>query len=158
MLLLAFHIGTERYSILAKDIVEVLPLVQLKKIPRAPEFILGLLDYRGIPSPIIDLCKLIETRNCNKVLSTRIIMINYIDAKKQVHTVGITAEKVTETIDIKRDDFFSSAVNLVETPFLGAIANTEEGMLQYIEIKNLLPDDVQSLLFQDENNSSQFVN
>ena len=59
MLLLAFHIGSERYSILAKDILEVLPLVQLKKIPRAPEFILGLLDYRGIPSPIIDLCSFV---------------------------------------------------------------------------------------------------
>lgn len=151
MLLLSFYIGIERYSISAKDVVEILPLTQVKKIPRAPDFILGLLDYRGTPSPIIDLCKLIETRNCNKVLSSRIIMLNYLDSNKQSHILGITAEKVTETMNIDRDDFHSSGVSPEETPYLGAIANTEQGMVQLVEIKNLLPDDVQSILFQNNN-------
>ena len=149
MLLLSFYIGSERYSISALDVVEILPLTQLKKIPKAPEFILGLLDYRGTPSPVIDLCKLIETHHCNKVLSSRIIMVNYIDANNQSHILGITAEKVTETININRDDFHNSGVTLQETPFLGAIANTKQGMLQFVEIQNLLPDEVQSMLFQD---------
>jgi chemotaxis-related protein WspB len=151
MLLLPFYIGTEKYSILAKDIVEILPLTQLKKIPRAPDFISGLLDYRGTPSPIIDLCALIEERSCNKILSSRIIMINYIDSKKQSHVIGITCEKVTETFDIKRDDFFVSGITLEEAPYLGAVANKDENMIQYIEINNLLPEPVQSILFKDKN-------
>lgn len=151
MLLLSFYIGTERYSIPAKDIVEILPLIQLKKIPKAPKFILGLLDYRGTSSPVIDLCELIEARNCNKVLSSRIIMINYIDSNNQLHVLGITAEKVTETININPDDFHNSGVTLKETPFLGDISNTEKGIIQFIETKNLLPNDVQSMLFQNNN-------
>lgn len=151
MLLLSFYIGTEKYTILAKDIVEVLPLTKLKKIPKAPAFIAGLLDYRGTPSPIIDLCALIENRSCNKVLSSRIIMINYIDANKQSHVIGIISEKVTETFDITRDDFFNSGVTLEEAPYLGAVANKDENMIQYIEINNLLPESVQSILFKDNN-------
>lgn len=69
MLLLSFYIGDEKYAILAKDIIEILPLVELKKIPKAPDFILGLIDYRGTPSPVIDLCNLLESRNCKKVLA-----------------------------------------------------------------------------------------
>ena len=149
MLLLTFYIGSERYSLSAKDIVEILPLTKLKKIPKAPEFILGLLDYRGTPSPIIDLCKLIEARSCNKVLSSRIIMLNYIDSSNHSHILGITAEKVTETLNVNLDDFHSSGVSPQETPFLGSIANTEHGMIQLVEIKHLLPDDVQSILFQN---------
>ena len=76
-------------------------------------------------------------------------MMNYVDSNKQPHILGITAEKVTETININRDDFHSSTVSLEETPFLGAITNTEQGMMQFIEIENLLPDDVQAMLFQD---------
>jgi chemotaxis-related protein WspB len=151
MLLLSFHIGIERYSISAKNIIEILPLTQLKKIPKAPEYILGLLDYRGTPSPVIDLCKLIEARKCNKVLSSRIIMLNYTDSNKQSHILGITAEKVTETININRDEFHNNAVSPKGTPFLGEIANTEQGMVQLVEIEKLLPDDVQSILFQDSN-------
>lgn len=154
MLVLSFYIGTERYSISAKDIIEILPLTQLKKIPRTPDFILGLLDYRGTPSPVIDLCCLTEQRSCNKVLSSRIIMVNYIDTNKQPHILGITAEKVTETIDLKRDDFFSSGITLEEAPYLGAIANKDKKMIQFVEINNLLPKDVQSMLFQDNNLTS----
>ncbi len=154
MLLLSFYIGTERYAISAKEIVEILPLTRLKKIPKAPGFILGLLDYRGTPSPVIDLCRLIEKRECNKVLSSRIIMIKYIDASDQSHTLGITAEKVTETFDIKRDDFFSSGITLEEAPYLGDVANKDKQMIQFIQIKNLLTEDVQSMLFQDTNISS----
>lgn len=153
MLLLSFYIGSERYSILAKDIVEILPLVQLKKIPKAPDYILGLIDYRGTPSPVIDLCNLIESRDCKKVLSSRIIMINYVDAKKQTHIVGITAEKVTETININKNDFHASGITLEETRFLGEIAKTKQGVIQYIEIKNILPRKIQLMLFQDKTSS-----
>lgn len=151
MLLLSFYIGTERYALPAKDIIEILPLTSLKNIPRAPDFIVGLLNYRGTPSPVIDLCKLTEERECNKVLSSRIIIINYIDAKKRPHTLGITAEKVTETININQNDFQSSGVIVKDAPFLGTIANNDNSMIQFIEIKNLLPESVQSILFQDAN-------
>lgn len=149
MLLLSFYIGTERYALPAKEIIEILPLTGLKNIPRAPEFIIGLLNYRGTPSPVVDLCKLTEQRDCNKVLSSRIIIINYIDAKGQPHTLGITAEKVTETININRNDFQPSGIVVKDAPFLGEIANNDNNMIQFIEIKKLLPEHVQSILFQE---------
>lgn len=158
MLLLSFYIGAERYALPAKDIVEILPLTSLKNIPRAPDFIVGLLNYRGTPSPVIDLCILTEERDCNKVLSSRIIIINYIDAKDQPHKLGITAEKVTETININRSDFESSGIVVKDAPFLGEIANKDNNMIQFIEIKKLLPEHVQSILFQEttkRNNTEQ---
>lgn len=155
MLLLSFHIGTERYSLTAKDVVEILPLIEIKKIPLAPEFILGLLDYRGTPVPIIDLCQLIEHRSCNKVLSSRIILLHYIDAFNQPHVLGVTAEKVTETININKNDFHSSGVSLNEAPYLGAVTKKNENVIQFIETNKLLPQEVQSMLFQSENSDSQ---
>ena len=149
MLLLSFHIGTERYALPAIDIVEILPLATLKNIPRAPDFIIGLLNYRGTTSPIIDICKIIEQRSCNKVLSSRIIMLKYLDTNNTHHTIGITAEKVTETLQVEQSDFQTSGVIVKDAPFLGPIINKDNEMIQFIETKNLLPDDVQSILFQD---------
>lgn len=154
MLLLSFHLGSEHYALTAKDIVEILPLTSLKVIPQAPDFVLGLLDYRGTPVPIIDLCQLTEHRCCNKVLSSRIILVNYTDSAKQLHVLGITAEKVTDTFDIKRDDFFNTGITLDETPFLGAVTNKDDSMIQFIEINNLLPKNVQSMLFQRDDLAS----
>jgi len=151
MLLLSFHLGAERYSLAAKDVVEILPLTKLKKIPHAPKFVLGLLDYRGTPVPIIDLCQLTEQRSCNKVLSSRIIILNYLDNNEQFHVLGITAEKVTETINIDENDFHSSGLTLTEAPYLGAIANKDDNMIQFIEVNKLLPKELQSMLFQANN-------
>ncbi len=149
MLLLSFYIGSERYTLTAKDVIEILPLSSLKKIPNAPSFIPGLLDYRGTPVPVIDLCQLIEQRSCNKVLSSRIILVNYIDSSNQSHILGVTAEKVTETMDIKRNNFFNSGITLEEAPYLGAVTNKDENMIQFIEIDRLLPEEIQSMLFQE---------
>ena len=155
MLLLSFHIGSERYTLTAKDVIEILPLTSIKKIPHAPEFVLGLLDYRGTPVPVIDLCQLIEQRHCNKVLSSRIILLKYLDVTNQSHILGITAEKVTETININKDDFHSSGITLNEASYLGDLARKDESMIQFIEVKNLLPEEVQSMLFQTETPLSQ---
>lgn len=155
MLLLSFYIGIERYTLPAKDVVEILPLTKIKRIPHAPEFILGILDYRGAPVPIIDLCQLIEQRNCNKVLSSRIILLHYIDAFHQPHILGVTAEKVTETININKDNFHSSGISLNEAPYLGAVTNENDNVIQFIETNKLLPQEVQSMLFQSENSDSQ---
>ena len=155
MLLLSFHIGSERYSLAAKEVVEILPLSSLNKIPRAPGFVLGLLDYRGTPVPVIDLCQLTEQRNTNKVLSSRIILVNYLDDNKQAHILGVTAEKVTETINMNNDDFSKSGITLEETPYLGAVANKDENIIQFIEIDKLLPAEVQAMLFQGNKLSTQ---
>lgn len=80
-------------------------------------------------------------------------MIYYIDANKQTQIIGVTAEKVTETINMNKSDFHTSGITLEETPFLGAIAKTEQGVIQYIETENILPEKVQSLLFKDKQKS-----
>ena len=150
MLLLIFNIGTERYALKAKDVVEILPLTSLKHIPQAPNFILGLLDYRGSPVPIIDLCEITENRYCNKVLSSRIILVNYLNANNRHHVLGLTAEKVTETVNFDNDDFNDSGISIEEAPFLGAITKKDDIMIQFIEINNLLPENIQSMLFHND--------
>jgi len=158
MLILSFNISDDRYSISAKNIIEILPLTQLKKISSAPEYIMGLLNYRGITVPVIDLCQLTEHRSHKKVLSSRIILVSYVDANNEKHTLGVTAEKVTEIINIKRNDFFSSGLTLEEAPYLGAITHTDDNVIQHIDIDNLLPENVQKMLFQNIDHKTQLSN
>jgi chemotaxis-related protein WspB len=44
MLFLVFQLGTDRYAIEAAQVVEVLPLVNAKHIPRAPRGVAGLFN------------------------------------------------------------------------------------------------------------------
>ena len=76
MLLLTFTAGANRYAVDVARVVEVVPRVELRKIPHAPAFLAGLLGYRGKVVPVIDLGLLLDVAPCRDCLSTRIILVN----------------------------------------------------------------------------------
>ena len=76
MLFLTFTVGANRYAIDVTRVVEVVPRVELRKIPHAPAFLAGLLGYRGKVVPVIDLGLLLGITPCRDCLSTRIILVN----------------------------------------------------------------------------------
>src|SRR5688572_13503466 len=76
MLYVLFQLGNDRYALEAQRIVEVVPLLALKKIPLAPTGLAGIFNYRGQPVPALDLCELTFGRPVQERLSTRIIIIN----------------------------------------------------------------------------------
>jgi chemotaxis-related protein WspB len=80
MLYLLFQVGSDQYALEAVRVVEVVPLLGLTKIPRAPKGVAGLFNYRGRPVPAVDLCELALNKPAEERLSTRIIIVNYPDA------------------------------------------------------------------------------
>ena len=76
MLYLLFSLGTQRYAVPAKRVVEVLPLVEVRQIPRSPAGVAGLFNYRGQLVPLIDLCELVVGLPAIPWLSTRILLVS----------------------------------------------------------------------------------
>src|SRR4051812_11201026 len=98
MLFLLFKLGKDRYAIEASRVVEVVPLLELRKIPQAPEGIAGVFNYRGKPVPAIDLCQLTVNQRAAHRLSTRIIVINSADSRGRHQLLGLIAEHATEML------------------------------------------------------------
>ena len=55
MLLLTFRAAENLYAVDVTRVVEVVPRVDLRRLPHAPDFLAGLFDYRGAVVPVIDL-------------------------------------------------------------------------------------------------------
>ena len=91
---LLFHLGKDRYVLEARHVIEVLPLLELKKIPEAPRGVAGMFSYRGRPVPAIDLNELTLGQPAAQCLSTRIIIINYPDESGRLHPLGLIAERI----------------------------------------------------------------
>lgn len=148
MLLLCFSLGDERFAVDAAKVQRILPLVRMKQIPKAPAWMAGLMRYHDRTVPVVDLCALNLARKAERRLSTRIILVHFTDREQQSHPLGLLAEQVDETVRRQATDFTATGVDSPETPYLGGVAGDGEGMLQWVEIDRLLPDDVQQLLFQ----------
>ncbi|SPE54372.1 CheW protein [Verrucomicrobia bacterium] len=147
MLFLLFQLGQDRYALEARRVVEVLPLLALRPLPQAPESVAGIFYYRGQQVPAVDLCQLTLGRPAESRLSTRIIIVNYLDARGVGHWVGLVAERVTEVLRKKPTDFVGPGVSIKAAPYLGPVLLDHEGAVQWIYEQRLLPDPVSDILF-----------
>lgn len=148
MLILLFDVGEDRYALPTDRIIEVTPLVQLKKIPIAPLYVIGLMNYRGTAIPAIDLCSLIEGAPCADRLSTRMIIVHYPYSDSETRMLALIAEQVTETAKCKNQLTSSSGVLLDKTLYNQEIEIDKKGMIQWFDLRRMLPKHEINSLYQ----------
>ena len=105
MLYLLLEVAGQQYAVEASRVVEVLPLVQVTVIPRAPTEVAGIFSFRGRPVPLVDLRRLTLRRPARPKFSTRIILVADRAGDGSEQLVGIIAERVTETTRRAPEDF-----------------------------------------------------
>ena len=149
MLFLVFTLDGDRYALDVDQLVEVLPLVNLKPLANAQPGIAGLFDFHGLPIPALDLSALIVARTALRRLSTRIVVVNYPGKDDTRHPLGLIAEKATTTVRLDRSMFEDAGVDDGETPYLGPVARDATGLIQWLVIPKLLPPSVRNVLFQN---------
>lgn len=148
MLFILFHLGPDCYALDAAQVAEVLPLVQVKKIPRVPAGVAGVITYRGKPVPVLDLSELALGRPARARLSTRLLLMHYSAADGTPRLLGLIAEKATETLRRAPEDFVASGVKSDGAPYLGPVAHDARGLIQWVQVDKLLPASVRELLFK----------
>jgi chemotaxis-related protein WspB len=147
MLFVLFHLGKDRYALEARRVVEIVPLLALKKFPQAPRGVAGMFIYRGHPVPALDLCQLALGRPAAEHFSTRIIIVNHSPQPGAEHLIGLIAERATETMRRAENDFVNTAVRVASDQFPGPMLTDEHGVIQLLSPEKLLHESVRTLLF-----------
>jgi len=164
MLFVLFQLGNDRYALEASQVVEVIPLVALRKLPQSPKGIAGFFVYRGQPVPAVDLGELLLGKPARERLSTRIIVVNNADApgaapreistqvspesasrqtisrgepRKVSGRLGLIAERATATMKSETMAFKGLGVPLAATPWLGPVLTDEKGVIQLVQPRML---------------------
>jgi chemotaxis-related protein WspB len=146
MLFLLFQLGKDRYALDTSRVVEVLPLVTLKRLPHAPKGIAGVLNYCGRPVPAIDLSELTMGSPSRERLSTRIIIINYPDTTGTDRFLGLVAEHATDLLRKDPAAFVSPGITIEAAPYLGPVLTDAKGSIQWLRHQQLLTEPVRQLL------------
>jgi chemotaxis-related protein WspB len=149
MLFLMFQLGKDRYVLAANRVVEVLPLLELKRLPDAPKGVAGIFNYHGRPVPAIDLSELTLGEPASERLSTRIILINHPDENGKNHHLGLIAEHATQMIRREASDFAEPGLKLGNAPYLGPLLMDDRGGIQWIQERRLISDRMRDLLFAE---------
>ncbi|BBH44629.1 chemotaxis protein CheW [Pseudomonas sp. KU43P] len=144
-LYLLFRLDQQRFALDVREVIEVLPRRTLKPVAQAPAWVAGILAHRGVLVPVIDLCALSFTRPAAERTSTRLVLVHY----RKAHQLGLILEQATETLRCRPEEFQPYGLDNGEAPYLGPVRQDAQGMLQRIEVDDLLSDAVRELLFPD---------
>jgi chemotaxis-related protein WspB len=142
------QLGSDRYALPARDIVEVLPLVALKSLPGALRGVAGLLDYHGTAMPVVDLSALALGQPAALRVSTRLLIVRYLPPHGSERLLGLLAERTTEMIKWDPRDFSPAEVS-GGARFLGPVVHDPRGLIQRIEVSELLTPELRAALFPE---------
>ena len=146
MLFLTFQLGNDRYAVEANRVLEVLPLIELKQLPQAPRGVAGIFNLRGRPVPAVDLSELTLGQTARERLTTRIIVINHVDASGASKPLGLIAEYVTQTLRKEAHEFVNPGVRLNSAPYLGPIVMDGASAVQWLHTEHLVSEPIRRLL------------
>jgi chemotaxis-related protein WspB len=144
VLSLAFHVGADRFALGCDHVVEVVPRIELRSIPHAPEFLPGLFTYRGAIVPVVDLCQLIRGTPCPQRLSSRIIVVK--PSKASPHLLGLLAERVLETLELDPKTLIRGGIEIANAPYLGEVFIANGVTTQQLEVEGLIHGPLKGML------------
>jgi chemotaxis-related protein WspB len=166
---LHLRVGDERYALPTASVVEVVPAVPLRRVPGTPEAVAGLLAYRGRVVPVVDLPRLFGRGAAPARLSTRIAVCDRDGALAPLgveapqgpggaggggarrRLVGVLAERVTRVGELDPDVPGSHPGPRADgLPALGRVTFDEDGLVQLVEVGELLPADLLARLEREE--------
>ncbi|MGD0224798.1 MAG: chemotaxis protein CheW [Terriglobia bacterium] len=149
MLLLIFQAGTQTYGLDTRQVVEVAPYPECTLLAHAPPFVAGLAKWRGRTIPLIDLSALIGGTSAPALLSTRLVVVDYLQSNGHRHPLGLVAEKAVEILELDESDLEPQKVGIPDAPYLNGTMENAGRLIQRVTVNELLPVSVRELLFPE---------
>ena len=140
-----FQLGDDRYALEASRVVEVVPLLALKRLPQAPRV------WRAFSTTAAARCRrwiclsLRLGQPGKRALSTRIIIVNYTMSAAQ-SSAGPGGGAGDRNAPPDARDFVDPGVRIGAAPYLGPVL-MDARPIQWINEQRLLPEPVRELLF-----------
>lgn len=140
--LVVFAIGNEEFGVEIGQVREIVRLVQITYLPKAPEFIEGVVNLRGQVLPVIDLAKRLSISSHPRTEATRIVVIEV-----ENNTVGMIVDSVSEVLRLSSDDV-DEVPMLVDTEipehYIRGVGKLKDRLLVLLDLNKILtPEEVQ---------------
>lgn len=133
-----FKLGKEEYGIDIMNVREIIPYKESVKVPNAPDFVNGIINYRGNVTPIVDLKRRFKLLSSEVDSNTRIIVINL--NEKQI---GFVVDEASQTITLQ-DDEIDPTPNIfgsVDRRYITGVGKKDDRLIILINLKEVLTEE-----------------
>ena len=120
-------------------------MVDITRVPRAPDFVEGIINLRGKVIPIIDIRKRFNMELAEQDKNTRIVVV---DIAGQV--MGMVVDSVSEVLRIPASTIEPTpeVVNSIDSDYIRGVAKLEDRLLIYLDLSKILSGEERKTLAQ----------
>ncbi|WP_028575893.1 chemotaxis protein CheW [Desulfonatronovibrio hydrogenovorans] len=143
--LVTFKVGEEEFGIEIFSVKEIIRMLDITKVPRAPDFVEGVVNLRGRVIPIIDLRRRFGLEPAERDKNTRIVVI-----EMEGMSVGFVVDAVSEVLRIPADTVEPPppVVAGIDAEYISGVGKLESRLLIMLDLDKLLAADEKSVLKQ----------
>lgn len=141
MLYLLLNAGSDTYALATTSVVAVVPLAALKAAPGAGAAVLGILNFRGQPVPVVDCGVLLSGQPSAARYSTRIIL-QRVELGGRERLLGLVGEDVTRVKAFAESEFIEPGARAAEFPCAGRVAAHDGRWVQRLHPEAILTAEV----------------
>ncbi|MCK4666739.1 purine-binding chemotaxis protein CheW, partial [Candidatus Dependentiae bacterium] len=144
--IIAFYLGSEQYGMEILDAREVKRILPLTPIPRTPDWILGVVNLRGIVFPVVDLKKRLKIEaNVNYPPNLRRIIVIEIGETR----IGLLVDKINMILNKQLLEYSVPPVLISGgEDFISSIAKKDDMIISIISLSRLFTSEERELLAQ----------
>lgn len=140
--LVIFAIGDEEFGVDISQVREIVRLIPITYLPKAPDFIEGVVNLRGQVVAVIDLAKRLVISSKTRGENTRIIIVEI-----EGLTMGMIVDSVSEVLRLSADqieDVPSVIETEVQEHYIYGVGKLKDRLLVLLDLKKVLtPTEIQ---------------
>ena len=132
---LTFKLDDEIFALDVGKVREVLEHTKITKVPRTPDFMLGVINLRGSVVPVVDMRLKFDMEKTEKTVNTCII-ITEVQMDEEITVLGALADSVQEVIDLEPEQIepaprIGTSIN---TDFIKGMGKSDEHFTMILDI------------------------
>ena len=131
----SFHLGNEEYGVDISQVQEIIRMVGITHVPRAPHFMEGVINLRGQLIPIIDLRTRFSMPRQDSTKNTRIV-VTEIAGKR----VGIIVDGVSEVLNLPIENVEEAPEMIagVGTEYISGVGKVADRLIILLDLQKVI--------------------
>jgi purine-binding chemotaxis protein CheW len=132
---IVFELMNKEYVIPVSQVQSIEKMMHITRVPRTPSFVKGVINLRGVVTPIIDLRERFNLQASEVNEQSRMIMIKLEDME-----VGLIVDAANDVLDIPLSAIEPQpdVVGSIESEFIGGVAKLDRRLLVLLQLEMVL--------------------
>lgn len=132
---IVFQLADKEYAIPVSCVSGIEKLMHITRVPKTPQFVKGVINLRGVVTPIIDLRERFNIPVSENEDTTRIIIVSVEDME-----VGFVVDSANDVLDIAASSIEPQpeVVGSLEEEFISGVAKLDKRLLILLHLEKVL--------------------